>query len=49
MKVKDTLDYTFEPEKYLFGMCEEFEGSLDAKANAMQTIDLIDALGAKSM
>ncbi|MBQ8394371.1 MAG: cellulase family glycosylhydrolase [Clostridia bacterium] len=49
MQVKDTLSYDFQPEKYLFGMCEEFEGSLDAKANAAQTIDLIDALGAKSM
>lgn len=49
MKVKESLGYKFEPKKYMFGMCEEFEGSLDPGADAAQTIDLIDALGAKSM
>ena len=49
MQVKENLSYTFDSKKYLFGMCEEFEGSLDPHAKANQTVDLIDALGAKSM
>lgn len=49
MKVKEGLGYSFEPDKYMFGMCEEFEGSLDKGADPMTTIDLVDVLGAKSM
>lgn len=49
MKVKSSLHYACEPEKFMFGMCEEFEGSLDAGADPMVTVDLIDRLGAKSM
>lgn len=49
MKVKNTLNYEYEPEKYMFGICEEFEGSLDPASNASQTVELVDLLGAKSM
>ena len=49
MKAKETLGYSCEPEKYLFGMCEEFEGSLDEGADPMTTIDLVDRIGARSM
>lgn len=49
MQVKKGLGYECEPERYMFGMCEEFEGSLDKGADPMVTIDLIDRLGAKSM
>lgn len=33
----------------IFGLCEEFEGSLDRGADPMVTIDLVDRMGAKSM
>ena len=49
MQVKQSLGYGCDPQKYMFGMCEEFEGSLDKGADPMVTIDLIDRLGAKSM
>ena len=49
MQVKEGLGYTCDPDTYFYGICEEFEGSLDKGANPMTTIDLIDRLGAKSM
>ena len=48
MQVKEGLGYTCDPDTYFYGICEEFEGSLDKGADPM-TIDLIDRLGAKSM
>ena len=41
MKVKNTLNYEYEPEKYMFGICEEFEGSLDPASNTSQTVELV--------
>ena len=49
MQVKEGLGYTCDPDTYFYGICEEFEGSLDKGADPMTTIDLIDRLGAKSM
>lgn len=49
MEVKKSLQYGYEPDKYLFGICEEFEGSLDPDVSATQTVALADAIGAKSM
>lgn len=49
MEVKKNLAYSFEPKKFMLGIGEEFEGSLDPGAKAAETIDLVDALGAKSM
>ncbi len=49
MQVKKGLKYSCEPDRFLYGMCEEFEGSLDKGADPFETIDLIDRLGAKSM
>lgn len=49
MKVKESLGYACDPGSFLYGMCEEFEGSLDKGADPMVTIDLIGRLGARSM
>ena len=49
MKVKKTLKYGFEPDKYFGGIGEEFEGSLDEGADPFVTIDLAASLGAKTM
>lgn len=49
MQAKKTLGYMIEPEKYLYGMCETFEGAVDKAAKPETTIDLVAALGCKTM
>lgn len=49
MQAKKTLGYAIEPEKYLYGMCEIFEGAVDRSVAPETTIELTSALGCKSM
>ncbi len=49
MQAKKTLNYKIEPEKYLFGICELFEGAIDKQIAPEETLNLIRNMGFGSM
>ena len=49
MKIKESLQYEHCPSKYIYGMCEMFEGPIDKGIQPETTINLISDLGCGSM
>ena len=49
MEAKRTLGYKIEPQKYLYGIGEVFEGAIDDAVRPEQTQELIAAMGFQSM
>lgn len=49
MKVKQSLQYRCEPEKYLFGIGEVFDNAIDPEIRPEQTIELVGNMGFGSM
>lgn len=49
MLAKKSLNYKIEPEKYLFGIGEVFEGAIDNSIKPQNTIEIIKKMGFGSM
>lgn len=49
MEAKKSLNYKIEPEKYLYGICEVFEGAIDKEIRPEQTLELVKNTGFRSM
>ena len=49
MKAKKSLNYEIEPDKYIYGMCETFQGPIEKEITPQMTINLMSELGCQSM